>query len=771
MYVTLTYEFSTPNVVSPRIMLGPGNTAANEGTPTKETLFHFPYDQATDYKAAANALPNNNYGTETEGYGPKTTHDQGVVHRVDVTPAQAATAAAQNYTAPTPYFHPSSSKVGASGSNYSSGNAADYNGGDGSEVHSPHNRENVYVDSVFNVETFGTVERSSGEEDDDDEDNDDDEDDDDEKDMYPKAMATPTSRHVADMVAFASSGHFWGYGTCEWIHHCNWATQLPGAMCRAANHQGQAYAYGYCFESDTGSLECGRMIDIDDEHRQNKRLLHETQRCPRRAPVRTSGRHEVKRLLIGGCMDPADTLYDDLAEVHVPDSCRSSKANWKQGCMFPGAENFDADAKQPGKCEYLTEGCMDSNALNYNSEANQHVPNDCVLPTYGCSISGGVNGQGGATAYSGIDAGTPNYKGLTVGVPLRHVGQMTYPEYPSVVTTDATANTLDGSCVVAVEGCMDSTSPSYDAKATVNTNTWCIPSVTDCMMPATGNSGAANNYQGATDHSHQGLALNFNPAATINNVSACVIQFEGCTDPTAINYNSHATDDDGSCFASIVGCLDRNAQNFNCTLPGVDDGTVTKQQALKCNIYASGGRGVTVHSDDTCAETVPPPPSPPPPTTAGPSQTAFTSQFVIAGDLTSFSEADKAQFCANMDALLGVSGGVCVFTQGSVVASYTVIFSSDAERDAAVVAAGPVLASSVAASAFLGITVVSVSYSVQTYSLAPPSAPPSSDTAAIAGGVVGGVVALALAAGLAFWVVKKKGNKATAASSTTVAPQ
>ena len=169
------------------------------------------------------------------------------------------------------------------------------------------------------------------------------------------------------------------------------------------------------------------------------------------------------------------------------------------------------------------------------------------------------------------------------------------------------------------------------------------------MMPMTGNSGAEN-YMGAAGeaaHSHQGLALNFNPSATINNVSACRIQFEGCTKPTAVNYNRHATDDDGSCFDRVVGCLDRNAQNFNCTLPGVDDGTLTKQQALKCNIYASGGRGVTVHSDDACAETVPPPPAPPPPATSGPSQTSFTSEFVIAGDLASFSEADQAQFCKN----------------------------------------------------------------------------------------------------------------------------
>ena len=47
-----------------------------------------------------------------------------------------------------------------------------------------------------------------------------------------------------------------------------------------------------------------------------------------------------------------------------------------------------------------------------------------------------------------------------------------------------------------------------------------------------------------------------------------VFAFKGCMDATMINYNMHATIDNGSCFPTTVGCLDRNAQNFNCTLPG-----------------------------------------------------------------------------------------------------------------------------------------------------------------------------------------------------------
>lgn len=38
---------------------------------------------------------------------------------------------------------------------------------------------------------------------------------------------------------------------------------------------------------------------------------------------------------------------------------------------------------------------------------------------------------------------------------------------------------------------------------------------------------------------------------------------KGCTDETAINYDSSAKRDDGSCIEEICGCMDHDAKNFN----------------------------------------------------------------------------------------------------------------------------------------------------------------------------------------------------------------
>ena len=58
---------------------------------------------------------------------------------------------------------------------------------------------------------------------------------------------------------------------------------------------------------------------------------------------------------------------------------------------------------------------------------------------------------------------------------------------------------------------------------------------------------------------------------------------EGCTDPTAINYNADASTDDGTC--TILGCTDPNAVNYNynanvstdCIYDQVGSWTSTKQ--------------------------------------------------------------------------------------------------------------------------------------------------------------------------------------------------
>jgi len=68
---------------------------------------------------------------------------------------------------------------------------------------------------------------------------------------------------------------------------------------------------------------------------------------------------------------------------------------------------------------------------------------------------------------------------------------------------------------------------------------------------------------GCTDPS----AANYDSQATTNDGS-CIIY--GCTNPTATNYNPQATSDDGSCI--IYGCTNPSASNYNPNAT-VDDGS------------------------------------------------------------------------------------------------------------------------------------------------------------------------------------------------------
>ena len=72
-------------------------------------------------------------------------------------------------------------------------------------------------------------------------------------------------------------------------------------------------------------------------------------------------------------------------------------------------------------------------------------------------------------------------------------------------------------------------------------------------------------------------AFNFDSLATCPDLS-CVSIMYGCTDPTALNYYMGANVDDGSCIYNIFGCTDPLATNYDSTSL-IDDGSC---------IYASG---------------------------------------------------------------------------------------------------------------------------------------------------------------------------------------
>jgi len=410
----------------------------------------------------------------------------------------------------------------------------------------------------------------------------------------------------------------------------------------------------------------------------------------------------------------------------------------------PGAVESDT-------CFYKTNGCISSTALNYNPEATTD-DGSCVEPTVGCTLKN--------AGYDGVAATTPGYKSRYVGKPLPNVGLVTWTEYGSVTNYNSAANVLLG-CVVAVEGCMDSSAVNYDPKATVNTGTWCVPLVRGCMMPSQATLSFNTASMTGRAHALDGGAYNFNPLATLNDKSSCVLYRVGCTNSTAVNYDPKATEDDASCFYNVTkaACLNRFALNFNCSsldsyAPCTD--TITDRFAVP-----------TVHDPDRCHFVYSPPPIPSPSIPPGVAVvTVVQVQLTAAGTVSDYTEdkqtAIKQAFATHLSILISLLR--LYITAGSVNIVVEIEVADDAAAQNVQTSIATEMASPEAATSFLsaaGVEVLStpVIATKVVAAIGPPAPPPASSAGGIIGGVVGGIGGLLMLIGIGAFLHKRSKGK------------
>ena len=82
-----------------------------------------------------------------------------------------------------------------------------------------------------------------------------------------------------------------------------------------------------------------------------------------------------------------------------------------------------------------------------------------------------------------------------------------------------------------------------------------------------------NDCQGMIFYLDSAALIGFSTLDTLVNILPCAPPVYGCTDPIAINYDSLASYDDGSC-QYIQGCMNPNATNYDSTAGELPNGVI-----------------------------------------------------------------------------------------------------------------------------------------------------------------------------------------------------
>ena len=244
-----------------------------------------------------------------------------------------------------------------------------------------------------------------------------------------------------------------------------------------------------------------------------------------------------------------------LGQVQILDSNGNLLSSFTAGAV-PGGIAFDVRAVA------VVDGCTNSNASNYNSDATQD-DGSCVFDNV-CNVDAVLEIEAISYSY------TPENAFVEVGATV------TWSNVGGFHDVNGDINSLTGTSygnpevfyIAPVSG--NSANPTCIGSYTFN-----VPGVYtyDCSI---GN------------HAQQGM------------VATITVGTGGCNDEAAFNYDPEADFDDGSCVDSVGGCSNSDAVNYN-DLATIDDGSCLFDQSYVDSIFDAGVASVDCSDvEDDC---------------------------------------------------------------------------------------------------------------------------------------------------------------------------
>ena len=200
------------------------------------------------------------------------------------------------------------------------------------------------------------------------------------------------------------------------------------------------------------------------------------------------------------------------------------------GCTSTCACNYDALATEDdGSCEYSScAGCIYSEALNFDSQATL---DDGSCLWQGCKVEGFLNFD----PFANFDGSCTNMANST---DLNNDGETDALDLVDfLVVYGAGQEEIQDFVAIVVNGIqnvMPCTTPTISVETLIDSICPECCSDSGCMYPS---------------------ALNYDSTASVD-AGSCV--FAGCTDPTANNYKPNANIDDGSCSMGVCPDFDEN---------------------------------------------------------------------------------------------------------------------------------------------------------------------------------------------------------------------